>query len=101
MSHIAYRHARNVSLLGASVDWIRRALSLTTNDPHVAERRSARRSRLWTCGSWLVVLCVQAALILVVAELVELAHGVIGLYLDLARIQLDLSSQYVEVTTPK
>jgi hypothetical protein len=53
------------------------------------------------CIGWLIVLVVQAALILLVAELVEVAHGVMELYLDLAQQQLDLTSLYVEATTPQ
>jgi hypothetical protein len=100
MKHLAYSHAPNVSLVGAVAHLTRHALRLDSRSPIVRRPRDAWRSRLLTCGSWLIVLCVQAALILLVAELVELAHGVIGLYLDLAKIQLDLSSQYVAVTNP-
>jgi hypothetical protein len=48
---------------------------------------------------WLVALAVQAALLLLVAELVEVAHGVMELYLDLAQQQLDLTSLYVKATS--
>jgi hypothetical protein len=50
---------------------------------------------------WLIALAVQAALILLIAELIEVAHGVMELYLDLAQQQLDLTSLYVEATTPQ
>lgn len=59
------------------------------------------RSRLLVALGWVIVLVVQAALILLVAELVEVAHGVMELYLDLAQQQLDLTSLYVEATTPQ
>jgi hypothetical protein len=50
---------------------------------------------------WVITLSVQAALILLVAELVEVAHGVMELYLDLAQQQLDLTSLYVSATGPE
>jgi hypothetical protein len=40
-------------------------------------------------------------LLVLVAELVEVIHGVMELYLDLAQQQLDLTSLYVAATTPK
>jgi hypothetical protein len=50
---------------------------------------------------WLIALAVQAALLLVIAELVEVCHGVMELYLDLAQQQLDLTSLYVSATGPE
>ena len=100
MTHILYRHARNVSLLGAVAHWVRHVLRFTTNDPHVAETRGTWRSRVLVCVGWAIVLVTQAALILLVKELVVLCHGVIDLYLELAGIQLDLTSQYISATNP-
>lgn len=59
------------------------------------------RSRVLVCVGWLIVLVVQAALLVLVAELIEVAHGVMNLYLDLAQQQLDLTSTYIAATTPK
>ena len=56
---------------------------------------------LAVCALWIMALVIQAALIALVAQLVDVIHGVMGLYLDLSRIQLDLTSQYVSATTPK
>jgi hypothetical protein len=50
---------------------------------------------------WLVALIIQAALLVALSELVELVHGVMNLYLDLAEQQLELTSLYVAATSPK
>lgn len=50
---------------------------------------------------WFLALVIQAGLLVLVAELVEVIHGVMELYLDLASMQLDLQSTYVAATTPK
>jgi hypothetical protein len=47
-----------------------------------------------------MALLIQAALLVLVTELIEMAHGVMELYLDLVAIQLDLQSTYVAATTP-
>lgn len=59
------------------------------------------RSRVIVGVGWLIALSVQAALLLVIAELVEVVHGVMALYLDLAQQQLDLTSLYAAATTPE
>jgi hypothetical protein len=48
-----------------------------------------------------LVLLIQAGLLVLIAELVEVIHGVMDLYLDLAQQQLDLTSLYVAATEPK
>jgi hypothetical protein len=48
---------------------------------------------------WVLALAIQAALLVLVAELVEVIHGVMELYLDLAQQQLELTSLYVEATS--
>lgn len=57
--------------------------------------------RLLVSVCWLLALAIQAGLLVLVAELVEVIHGVMELYLDLAQQQLDLTSIYVAATTPK
>ncbi len=69
--------------------------------PQVVEGRVSIRSRILVCIGWLIVLVVQAALLVVVAELVEVIHGVMALYLDLAEQQLELTHLYVAATTPQ
>lgn len=101
MKHILYTHARNVSLVGAVAHWTRHLLPVTTRSPIDGDTRSRWRSRVLVALGWVCVLVVQAALVLVVREVIQLAHGVIGFYLDLAKLQLDLSSQYIAVTSPK
>jgi hypothetical protein len=59
------------------------------------------RARLVIGIGWLIALAVQAALLLVIAELIEVCHGVMELYLDLAQQQLDLTSLYVSATAPE
>jgi hypothetical protein len=48
---------------------------------------------------WVVALLVQAVLIILVSKMVELAQDIAGLYLDLARQQLELTSIYVSATS--
>lgn len=50
---------------------------------------------------WVLALAIQAALLVLIAELVEVIHGVMELYLDLASMQLELQSTYVAATSPK
>lgn len=69
--------------------------------PKLVAGRATIGSRLLVLLGWVIVLVVQAAILLALTELIELAHGLVSLYLDLAKMHLDLSSQYVLVTTPK
>ena len=69
--------------------------------PNVQSGRGLLASRLLVGLGWLLALAIQAALLLLIAELVEVAHGVMELYLDLAQQQLDLTSLYVSATGPE
>ena len=69
--------------------------------PNVQGERGQLRARVVVGVSWLIALAIQAALLLLVAELIEIAHGVMELYLDLAQQQLDLTSLYVSATGPE
>lgn len=69
--------------------------------PQVRSGPGSVSARILVATGWLIALAVQAALLLVVAELVEICHGVIELYLDLAQQQLDLTSLYVAATAPE
>ena len=69
--------------------------------PEFVAGRVPLRSRILVCIGWLLVLVIQAGLLVLIAELVEVIHGVMELYLDLAQQQLDLTSLYVAATTPK
>ena len=100
MKHIAYVHARNVSILGAMTDWLRYRLVPSNTTPNVARPASRWRSRLVKGCGWILVLVIQALLVILVRDVIQLAHGVVGLYLDLAKLQLDLTSQYVAATKP-
>ncbi len=101
MKHLPYGHTRNESLAEAVITGIRLMLPGPLRRPQAPGGPGTLRSRVLVCIGWLIVLVVQAALILLVAELVEVAHGVMELYLDLAQQQLDLTSLYVEATTPQ
>ena len=101
MKHIAYVHASNVSILGGMTDWLRHRVVPIETTPNVARPSARWRSRLVKALGWILVLLIQALLVIVVRDVIQLCHGVIGMYLDLAKLQLDLSSQYVAVTTPK
>lgn len=101
MKHLAYTHSQQRTLVEIMAIAIRRMLPARLRSPNAAAPGHQWRSRVLVCVGWLIVLVVQAALILLVAELVEVAHGVMELYLDLAQQQLDLTSLYVEATTPQ
>lgn len=101
MKHLAYVHSRNYSLVETLGSVLRRMLPAPLRNSPAERRRHPWISRLLVCLGWVIVLVVQAALVLVVREVIELCHGVIGLYLDLAKLQLDLTSQYVAATSPK
>lgn len=101
MKHIAYRHTPVRSLAETMLGGIRRWLPSRLRSPKLEGGRGHLRSRVLVGISWLVALAVQAALLLLIAELVEVAHGVMELYLDLAQQQLDLTSLYVSATGPE
>lgn len=101
MKHLAYGHTRNKSLVETLFGGVRQMLPVSLRSPKLGARPASLPSRLLVCLGWLIVLVVQAALILLVAELVEVAHGVMELYLDLAQQQLDLTSLYVSATAPE
>lgn len=101
MKHLPYSHQQNRSLVETSISRIRQMLPGPLRSPNVRGPGSTISSRILVSFGWLLTLAVQAALLLLVAELVEVAHGVMELYLDLAQQQLDLTSLYVQATTPK
>jgi hypothetical protein len=80
---------------------IRRVLPGPLQFPQVRSGPGSVRARVLVGLGWLIALAVQAALLLVIAELIEVCHGVMDLYLDLAQQQLDLTSTYIAATTPK
>jgi len=101
MKHLAYGHQANVPLAEALLRSIRRVLPAPLRRPHVGAGRTHWRGVLLCIIGWLVALIIQAALLVALSELVELVHGVMNLYLDLAEQQLELTSLYVAATTPK
>lgn len=101
MKHLAYIHQRNVTLVETLGILSRRMLPRPLRSPNVPSGRGSLRSRILVGIGWLLALVIQAALLVVIAELVEVIHGVMSLYLDLAQQQLDLTSIYVAATTPK
>jgi hypothetical protein len=101
MKHLAYGHTRNKSLVETLTRWVHRMLPGSLQFPQVTSGPGSVHARLLVGIGWLIALAVQAALLIVVAELVEVAHGVMELYLDLAQQQLDLTSLYVQATTPE
>jgi hypothetical protein len=80
---------------------IRDVLPAPLRRPQVAGGAGSLKGRLIVAVGWLIALAVQAALLLVIAELIEVCHGVMELYLDLAQQQLDLTSLYVSATGPE
>ena len=101
MKHLVYVHSRNVTLVETLGTFVHKMLPRPLRLPPRGSGRGHLWSRILVAVGWLITLAVQAALILLVSELVSVAHGVMSLYLDLAQQQLDLTSIYVEATTPK
>lgn len=100
MKHLAYSHRPLTPIVAETLSWIHQLLPRRLQGTGRAGGAPSWRGRLLCIIGWLLALVIQAALILVIKEVIELAHGVIGLYLDLAKLQLDLTSQYVSATSP-
>lgn len=100
MKHLAYVHTRNYSLVETLGGVVRRMLPARFRSPELGAGPTSWKSVLLCIIGWLVALAIQAALLVALAELVEVIHGVMNLYLDLAEQQLELTSLYVEATTP-
>lgn len=101
MKHLAYIHQRNVTLVETLGHLVRRMLPGPFRSPNDLTGPASLRSRILVAIGWLLVLTIQAGLLVLIAELVEVVHGVMELYLDLAQQQLDLTSLYVSATTPE
>lgn len=101
MKHLPYGHTHNKSLAVTLLEGVRRMLPGPLRSPRISGPGPHTGARIAVALGWLIALAVQAALILVVAELVEVIHGVMDLYLDLAQQQLDLTSLYVSATGPE
>lgn len=101
MTHLAYNHSINRSLVETLGSLIRRMLPSPLRLPQVRAGRVPIWSRLLVCLGWILVLIIQAALVIVVRDVIVMCHGVIDLYLDLANLQLELQSTYISSTTPK
>lgn len=101
MKHSAYKHQRIEPLVETLGRLVRRMLPDPLRFPQVVAGRVPLRSRVLVAVGWILVLVIQAGLLVLIAELVEVIHGVMELYLDLAQQQLDLTSLYVSATTPE
>lgn len=101
MKHLPYRHSVNRTLVETLGSVIRQMLPGPLKFPRIVGGRVPLSSRILVGIGWLVVLAIQAGLLVVISELVEVIHGVMALYLDLAQQQLDLTSLYVAATTPE
>jgi hypothetical protein len=100
MKHLAYRHPVNKSLAVTMLEGIRVMLPPALRSPKLGAPAVPWKGRLLVAGGWLIALVIQAGLLVMVAELVEVIHGVMDLYLDLAQQQLDLTSLYISATEP-
>lgn len=101
MKHLAYIHKPNRTLVETMGRTIRQMLPGPLKFPRIVGGRVPFTSRLLVALGWILVLVIQAGLLVLIAELVEVIHGVMELYLDLAQQQLDLTSLYVAATTPQ
>lgn len=101
MRHLAYTHSSNRALVETLTGWIRGMLPAPLRSPNVRGAGTHKGRRLLVLAGWILTLVIQAALLLLVSELIEIAHGVMTLYLDLAEQQLELTHLYVAATTPQ
>lgn len=101
MKHLAYVHQRNVTLVETLGTFVRRMLPGPFRSPKLGAGPVPNHRWILVGIGWLITFAVQAALLVLIAELVEVAHGVMELYLDLAQQQLDLTSLYVSATSPE
>ena len=101
MKHLAYHHTPNRTLVETMGSAIRKMLPAPLKFPRIVGGRVPLSSRILVAAGWLLVLIIQAGLLVLIAELVEVIHGVMDLYLDLAQQQLDLTSLYVSATSPQ
>lgn len=101
MKHLAYRHPVNKSLAVTLLKGIRGMLPPALRSPKLGAPAVPAGRWIPVALGWLIALAIQAALLLLVAELIEVAHGVMELYLDLAQQQLDLTSLYAAATSPR
>lgn len=101
MKHLAYVHQRNRTLVETLGTLVRRMLPRQLRSPELGAGGASLRSRLLVALGWVLTIAIQAALLVLIAELVEVIHGVMSLYLDLAEMQLELTSTYVAATTPQ
>jgi hypothetical protein len=99
MKHLAYKHSSNRALVETLTGWIRGMLPASLRSPNVRGAGPHPGRRVLVVAGWILTLVIQAVLLILVAELIELAHGLASLYLDLARQQLDLTSLYVAATS--
>jgi hypothetical protein len=100
MKHLPYDHSVNRSLAETLGSWVRQMLPGPLQRSPEGAGRVTLRSRLLVLLGWILTIAIQAALLVLLAELVEVIHGVMSLYLDLAEQQLELTHLYVAATTP-
>lgn len=101
MRHLAYTHSVNRTLVETMTMAVRRVLPRPLRSPNVRGRGTHPGRAVLVALGWILTLTIQAVLLLLVSELIELAHGVMTLYLDLAEQQLELTHLYVAATTPQ
>lgn len=101
MKHIAYSHNRNRSLVETLVQPVWRVLAARLLPPMEPAGGHSWARRIVAAALLVLAIAIQAALLVLVAELVEVIHGVMELYLDLVSVQLELQSTYIAATTPK
>ncbi len=97
MSHIAYVHQPNKSLLGTSVRAVGGVVTRWLVERSPTSWLVGCRRRILSVAGILIALAIQAGLIWLTAEMIQVAHGVMELWLELANQQLDLVSLYNSV----
>jgi hypothetical protein len=94
MTHLTYSHSDNRSLVETMFEGVRRVLVGRRQIPPVPAGRTSCRRRIFTVAGYLLALVIQAGLLWLLAELVQVVHGVMELWLQLATQHLDLISLY-------
>lgn len=97
MKHLAYTHSPVHSLAGSWLNVIRGMLPKSLQPSPAGATRIGCRRRILSAAGILLALVIQAGMLWLLAELVDVAHGVMELWLELANQQLDLISLYNSV----
>lgn len=101
MKHLAYSHSATRALAEIMVCWIHQMLPRPLRSPKLRRGRGLTLRRWLIVIGWIIAIVIQAGLLWLVAEMVQLVHELMTIWLDLAAQHLDLLDLYVTATSPK